>query len=94
MTRTIIDVELGKTFHIKVEATPSTGYVWAPVYDKEFLNLLGEEFERTSNAIGGGGILEFSFLALRTGKTDIALQLRRPWEADVAETRYFEIEIL
>jgi inhibitor of cysteine peptidase len=93
MKPTTMDVELGKEFHIDVESNPSTGYVWEPVYEKEFLDLIGEEFERRSNAIGSGGILELSFVPLKTGKTQVILQLMRPWEKRPEETREFKIEI-
>jgi predicted secreted protein len=91
---TALDVELGKTFHLMVEANPSTGYVWDPRFDSTFLDLLGEEFGRTSNAIGAGGTMEFSFLPIRAGKTRIVLHLKRPWESEIVQTREFEIEIV
>lgn len=89
----IMKVELGKMFHIELESNPSTGYAWFPAYDKGFLDLCGERFERTSHAIGAGGTLDLSFIPSRIGNTRIILRLRRPWETEVAETREVEIEV-
>jgi predicted secreted protein len=94
MTMTTIDVELGKTFEIKVESNPSTGYVWEPIYDAEFLDLLGEEFEKRSDRIGSSGTSEFSFIPLRMGRTHLTMQLRRPWETEAANRLEYDIEIL
>ena len=94
MTMTRMDVELGKTFGIEVESNPSTGYVWEPIFDKEFLDLLGEEFERRSDRIGAGGTSEFSFIPLRIGRTHLTMQLRRPWETEAADILEYDIEIL
>ena len=89
-----MDVGLGKTFEIKVESNPSTGFVWEPIYDGEFLDLLGEEFEKTTDRIGAGGVSEFSFIPLRIGRTHLTMQLSRPWETEAANRLEYDIEIL
>lgn len=90
---TTMKAKLGEIFQIKVESNPSTGYIWAAVFDRTFLELVGDKFISRSNAIGSGGVTEFSFLPLKEGRTNVILKLRRPWESEATETREFALEI-
>lgn len=93
MTDPRLQVDLGYEFRIHLESNPSTGYSWDAIYDKEFIELKGEDYQRTSFAIGGGGVMEFTFIALKKGRTTLIMRLRRPWEEEVVRILNFDVVI-
>jgi inhibitor of cysteine peptidase len=93
MAQTTINATSGKEFNIIVKSNPTTGYSWEPSYDDKFVSLTGQDYQRTSSAIGSGGTLELSFLPLKPGMTRIVLSLKRPWEEEIVETMEYDVMI-
>jgi inhibitor of cysteine peptidase len=94
MIESKLQVDLGCEFRIHLESNPSTGYSWEAVYDKECIELKDEDYQRTSFAIGGGGVMEFTFIALKKGRTTLTMRLRRPWEEEVIKILHFDVVII
>ncbi len=90
-------VTLGKKFQISLKANPTTGYKWTASYDKKFLKLVDETYNRDLSGpkprVGVGGTTTFSFLPVKTGETSINFRYERPWEKEVAEKKTFIINI-
>lgn len=91
------NVTLGKKFQISLKANPTTGYKWTASYDKKFLKLVGETYNRDLSGpkprVGVGGTTIFSFLPVNTGETSINFRYKRPWKKEVAEKKTFIINI-
>ena len=91
-----IEVKAGAEFVIPVYANPSTGYVWqlAKPIDPQFLQLVGTEYlTEDTTLVGAGCEQEWTFKALKPGKTSVSLQYLRPWEKDVAPANVTEFEV-
>jgi inhibitor of cysteine peptidase len=90
-------VTLGKTFQISLKANRTTGYKWTASYDKKFLKLKRETYNRDTSSpkprVGVGGTTTFSFLPLKTGETSINFRYERPWEKEVSDKKTFLIVI-
>lgn len=90
-TAKTIEVEVGETFVIALEANPTTGYAWQVAYDTQRLGLVDREFERTSDAIGAGGTERFKFRLLSSGETAVAFTYQRPWEERAIRKEVFRV---
>ena len=88
-----IEARVGERFLIVLNSNPSTGYRWEPRYEDGMLELMGEEYERSSDRIGAGGHQTFTFMPLRSGETVVHLRYRRPWLKKAHEERDFKISI-
>jgi inhibitor of cysteine peptidase len=86
-------IGLGDVLTIRLESNPTTGYSWEASFDEEYVRFMGEDYQRTSMAIGGGGIVELTFLALKEGKTMITMRLKRPWEDDTIKILNYDVKI-
>jgi inhibitor of cysteine peptidase len=80
---------------IRLPESPSSGYRWQlDTYDKTVLQPAQDEFVGASDAMtGGGGTRVFRFVVESSEHTDVALSLRREWEAEVAAVRLFRTAI-
>ena len=83
----------GKKFHISLESNPSTGYLWEAIFDGSGLELVGKDHHSSSNAIGGGGVTELTFMPKTPGRVVLEMRLKRPWEGEVIKTLRYEIVI-
>jgi inhibitor of cysteine peptidase len=93
-----IETEVNQQFVIALGSNPSTGYSWQASYDETMLELVGGEStykEAKSGLVGGGGVEYFHFKALKTGRTEVTLVYKRPWEEPTAQdlTKVFTIHI-
>ncbi|MBI0583848.1 MAG: protease inhibitor I42 family protein [Methanomassiliicoccus sp.] len=89
----IIVAELGREFTIALEANPTTGYSWKAEYDDQRFDLVGQEYVRNSNHMGGGGRTDLTFRPLKRGKANIRLRYMRPWEKEAVEIREYRIRV-
>jgi inhibitor of cysteine peptidase len=92
-TSEVIQVGAGKTFTISLESNPTTGYMWQPGFDSEFLELVGSNFVADSTLIGAPGTETFEFRALTEGQAEVTMIYKRPWEEDVLEEKIIKINI-
>ena len=83
----LIRVTVGEAFAVALVGNPNTGYNWQATVDAQHLELLMQEFEMESKAVGAGGRDVFRFRALETGETHLAFEYRRPWGGQVLDIR-------
>ena len=94
-----IDIPVNQEFAIALGANPTTGYDWEASYDENVLKLVESKYEPGEGAqqglMGAGGVEYFRFKPLKTGKTEITLVYKRPWEELTPQdvTKVFTINI-
>lgn len=84
----IIEVEPGDTLTIKLQESPTTGYVWEITeLNKEDVDLINRNYQISEGAgIGGGGIKTFDLRVLKKVAGKMRFENRRRWEAEVYKT--------
>lgn len=75
-----IGVTAGESFNISLESNPTTGYMWEPEFDTEFLKLVDRKYVSDSTLPGFPGVETFEFEALKAGESEIKLVYKRSWE--------------
>jgi predicted secreted protein len=88
-----IRARVGEAFAIALAGNPTTGYTWQPDADADYLELVGQEFERGGQGVGAGGEEVFSFRTLAGGETEVTFQYQRPWDRESRDTKYFRVLI-
>ena len=92
-----ISIGANQEFAIALSSNPTTGYGWQESYDEAMLELVEKKYELGEAAekgmVGAGGVEHFRFKALKTGKTEITLVYKRPWEQEIAEQKVFTVDI-
>ncbi len=73
----------GDALVLEAPEAPSSGYLWQ-VTPPAGLALVRDEYRSTDAALGGRGWHRFLFRAETTGRWDVALELRRPWQQGAA----------
>ena len=92
-----ISIGVNQEFIIALGSNPTTGYGWQESHDETVLELVektykaGEKAEQ--GAVGAGGVEFFRFKALKTGKTEITLVYKRPWEEKAVDQKVFTVTI-
>jgi inhibitor of cysteine peptidase len=87
------DIEMGDSLTLRLDETPTTGYVWAVDGNGDILMLQQSDFAPASAAVGSGGRRIFSFLAQKAGDVTLRLKLWREWEGDSSIVDAFTIGI-
>lgn len=75
---------------IKLEANPSTGYTWMPIYNNEEVHLASKKFRSYpmgAGMAGVGGYETYTFHPLRDGLTSITFEYKKAWEKNVAPAK-------
>jgi len=92
-----IDIGVNQEFVIALGSNPTTGYSWQESHDNTILELVEKTYkeEAKQGLVGAGGVEYFRFKALKTGKTEITLVYKRPWEEPTPQdvTKVFTINI-
>ena len=90
-----IDIGANQEFVIALGSNPTTGYMWQVSHDETMLELVEKTYKRTGEPVGGGGVEYFRFKTLKTGKTEITLVYKRPWEEPTPQdvTKAFTVNI-
>ena len=89
-----MNATLNLDFTIMLGSNPTTGYVWEATFDSDLLKLKKKDFLASDAvSVGSGGKEIFTFLPLKTGKTEILMIRKRPWESTSIEERVFPILI-
>ena len=82
-------IGVGETFHIVLEANPSTGYSWQVAgVDTSVLQPGDVDYRRTSELLGAPEEQIIPFTALRSGETTVDLRYMRPWEKETRLQNY------
>ncbi len=86
-----VDVAANKEFTISLQANPTTGYDWQPVFDAAYLSQVKKEYKQDDHSgvqlVGSGGTDFFTFKALKAGQTQIMLTYYRAWETPKPEDK-------
>jgi inhibitor of cysteine peptidase len=88
-----IELNVGQSLVLTLGANPTTGYSW--VFDDQSSQIVVREGKPTYNAdtpgkglVGGGGVEQWTFRAVKPGTETLRLDYRRPWEqADAPASR-------
>lgn len=92
-----INIGVNQEFVIALGSNPTTGYMWQESYDQSMLELVEKTYkpgeEAKQGAVGAGGVEYFRFQALKTGRTEITLVYKRPWEEEILDQKVFTINI-
>ena len=96
-----VTIGVNQEFVIALGSNPTTGYSWQASYDNTMLELVGGQSTykpgegAKQGLVGAGGVEYFRFKALKTGKTEVTLVYRRPWEEPTPQdvTKVFTISI-
>jgi inhibitor of cysteine peptidase len=94
----IINLNTGDTLQIKLPGNYTTGYEWEVIkgYDDDVIRQdgKGEYQPEKTDRVGAGGTAIFIFKAVGTGRTDLNLEYRRPWEKNGDVPEDFEITVV
>jgi len=85
--------ELGKSFTISLVSNPTTGYRWEARFDRDYLELISNDFVSDSNLIGAPGVESFELKAIKQGQTELSMIYKRSWEDQFAEERVILVQI-
>jgi len=92
-----VEVTMGKTFELKLESNPKSGYRWdlAKPLDEKVLNLLMFAYDAPGPLTGANtpGKEEWEFKAVAPGQAEIALKYVRPGTNEVAKTVTFNVVV-
>ena len=82
MTSETVRVPVGGEFSVRLESTPTTGYVWDVDTLPESVELLGSEHEKPApGAPPGAAVMQaFRFRVRKAGEHLIKFSLKRKWE--------------
>ena len=94
VTPEIIRVPVGGEFSVRLESSPTTGYVWDVETLPESVELLGSEYEKSAgeHPPGDPGIQAFRFRAQKAGEHEIQFVLKRQWENNVIKSHTVKVE--
>jgi len=90
-------VILGKDFDIRLEKRGTAGYRWTYVFDNEFLELIFDKNEKSTDAsttMGSSSIQSIKFRTIKVGKTKIKFIYKQAWEKEIKEEKEFILNII
>jgi inhibitor of cysteine peptidase len=95
---TDITVETEKTFTIRLDENPTTGYIWEyAISDPAVAAFDRDDYspdDKTGQKTGSGGDKSFIFKALKAGTAEITFSLMPPdMDAEPAETIVYNITV-
>lgn len=77
-------VKVGQVFDIKLISNASTGYINTPMYDQNYVQLVGMYHENVSTIPGSPHTEIFRFLSIHpTHRTRINFLYHQPWITDI-----------
>jgi predicted secreted protein len=82
---------------VRLTSNPTTGYYWSQISgDGSIVALISEGYladPAPAGMVGTGGTQEFTFNAIRKGRTEIVLSYQRH-ESDVADTLNLKVKVI
>jgi predicted secreted protein len=92
-TTDTISVMKGENFTVRLDAVPTAGYRWQPIYDERYLKLISNEFTPASEKMGAGGAEKFVFQAIKSGNTVIEMVYKRVWEKSSLKSKKILVNV-
>jgi inhibitor of cysteine peptidase len=91
-----VTLRLGQRLKVSLPGNPTTGFVWevAPGTASILAQQGDPDYQPDSSALGAGGVYTFTFKAVAAGSGPLKLIYRRPFEADAAPARTFEVTVV
>lgn len=95
----VIHVKTGDTIAIRLEANPTTGYLWMrsvpnDMVIREVDNQYVPLKDRTAKPVAGAPAAKlFTYVITGPGEAGIKMEYRRPWESGKAPLKTFDIMI-
>jgi len=91
-----IEVSTGTSIQISLPENPTTGYRWAiDRMDEGSLTTTAQEYTLgEGSGFGGGGVRRFTFNAIGSGETILALKNWRDWEGEDSAIDRFQVTIV
>jgi inhibitor of cysteine peptidase len=91
-----ITLPLGDVVSVRLAENPTTGSTWtAPQFDETCLTLDDDRYvANAEDTVGGGGVREFAFRAVRAGQTQVRTMLKRPWEDDARAQSAYGVTVI
>ena len=87
-----IELDEGDRVTIRLDENLTTGYAWeTDSLDEALLELISNEHQQDSPGIGKGGTREVILKAVRRGKGQLCLRLRRSWDQPKTEADRFTV---
>ncbi|MGC3974823.1 MAG: protease inhibitor I42 family protein [Nitrospira sp.] len=90
-----IAAPVGEVFSVRLESTPTTGYLWQIPVLPSGLSAEGSTLEKRSGSEkpGDPGLQVFQFRAAASGTYQVEFVLKRSWEQTPIKTRRFTISV-
>lgn len=88
-----VTAQPGEEFSVKLEANPTTGYLWEAEFDHALLRLIDQQFTLGGQGFGSGGIDRFRFETLTAGNCKLLMKYKRPLESMSVEEVVFDVHI-
>ena len=86
-----INMNLNQEFTIALQANPTTGYDWQPVFDGGVISQLNKVYQQDDHSgqqlVGSGGTDFFTYKALKAGQVKITFTYFRSWETPKPEDK-------
>ena len=90
-----VALRVGDTFLLQLFENAATGYRWTvETLDRASIGIREFGFLRRSDAVGGGGDVQWMLEAKAPATTGIAFRLARAWGGDAAANRRFCITLV
>jgi inhibitor of cysteine peptidase len=92
-----IELAVGQKVNVQLPSNPTTGYQWIVLGDSAPLKLVGSDYAASPQAagrMGAAGIQTLRFTATGSGKVELNLGYKRPWELDVPLAKTFSATIV
>jgi predicted secreted protein len=94
-----LEVELGSTFTLEMDANPSTGFQWslAAPLNAGIVSLIGKEYTGpATDMVGAPGKEIWTFRAVGNGAEVISLAYSQPWDEETppAVTKVFNVNVV
>ncbi|AAM06589.1 protease inhibitor I42 family protein [Methanosarcina acetivorans] len=88
-----LEVEAQSLINVRLNENPTTGYRWE-IETAGGLEMVGDSFEKTGDAIGAAGVRVFQFRAPGTGSYKLSIKNWRDWEGEGSIIDLFYVTIL
>jgi inhibitor of cysteine peptidase len=89
-----VELRVGAAATLTLPENPSTGYRWAlDAADPKVVDITGQDYAQTSQAVGGGGQAQWTIKAKAPGETTVALKRWRAWEGDKSVVERYSVTL-
>ena len=90
-----VEVHLGDEVVLRLYENASTGYSWSfDDLDGKILTARDDGYGRQPEAVGGGGMRQWTLQTKAAGTTQIKLKLWRRWEGDASIQKRYSVTLV